>query len=371
MADSATTYNVNNSKILSQSTCWNRVYCVKAYQHKLGTIFSSSESSNAQQWSSTAQGDTVLQVSNYNEHSGELISGDNIRVSFDVQRYAIGQPNTATIKIYNLTANAETQLITEGYRIVISAGYQQNYGEIFDGFVVMCSRTKENATDYTLTMQAMDGYDFLHYSFCNYSLQKGITARELLTSIATKSSVPITIGFPTASDSSILDSKIYSRGFSVYGLAYKTIDDFAKGNNATWYVDMGKLYFIGYSETTSNLPLGKQAVELSPSTGLIGNPQQIEYGVSAKSFMNSKIAPYCMVHVNPEYITRSLLEVGSNGNISNYAVYQLDPEGLYRVISCEFVGDTRGNDWYTQFNAYTQAGKDLAALSGVSNGTLN
>ncbi len=371
MADSTTTYNVNNSTVLSQSPCWNRVYCVKVYQHQMGTIISSSSSGSSNQWTEALQGDTVLQISNYNETTGELIPGDNIRCSFDVQRYAIGQPNIATIKLYNLTADAETQLIVEGYRVVVSAGYQQNPGEIFDGFVVMASRTKENGTDYTLTLQCMDGYHFLTSAYCSYTVNRGATARELLTGIASKASVPITIGHPTDSDSSVLDGTIYSRGFSVYGLAHKMIEDLAKTHNATWYVDNGKLYLIGYNETTSNLPIGEQAVELSPSTGLLGNPLQIEYGVSAKSFINPKIAPYCFVHINPEYITAALPQIGSNGEVSNSEVYTLDTKGLYRVVSCEFVGDTRSNDWYVQFSAYTQSGRTPQQLAGVSNGTMN
>ena len=33
-------------------------------------------------------------------------------------------------------------------------------------------------------------------------------------------------------------------------------------------------------------------------------------------------------------------------NANLYGKPKLDNDGLYRIIKCEFTGDTRGNDWY-------------------------
>ena len=37
-------------------------------------------------------------------------------------------------------------------------------------------------------------------------------------------------------------------------------------------------------------------------------------------------------------------ELKMNANL--YGKPKLDNDGLYRIIKCEFTGDTRGNDWY-------------------------
>lgn len=332
--------------IVSSSKCWMRKYDIKVYEHNQGTVsFKNTDGTtdNSEKFTQPQDGDVVLDVS-------------KLRCTFDVKRYAQYNPNTAIITIYNLTADAETKIISEGYRVVITAGYESGvYGDIFDGYIIATSRTKQNGTDYILTIQAMDGYFFLQFGMCNFSVQRGADARTVVKNIANQASVPVDIAYPKDGDTSVLDTQKFSRGQSVHGLASKSLDDIAKALNATWFVDMGKLYFMKYGESTDDMPLGKQAVVLSPSTGLIGNPTQIEYGISAKCFLNAMISPFCFVQLNPEYVTRQLLNVSSSG-VSNPQLYPLDPQGIYRVISCEFVGDTRGNDWYTQVSAVTQSG---------------
>lgn len=373
MADSTATYTPNATDITSKSTCWGRVWNVKVYEHTDGTIsYPDSDSQTektAQDFYNQQDSDVVLNIANYDESTNDLLQGDSLRCSFDIKRYAMGQPNTATIKLYNLTADAEKKMIVEGYRVVVHAGYQQHAGLIFDGFVIYATRTKENGTDYTITLLAIDGYQFLMNGYCNFSIQRGITARDVVKNIANQASAPIEIGYPKDSDTSVLDGQKYTRGQSVHGLARGTLDDIAKALNATWYVDCGKLYLIHFGESTSDLPLGQQAIDLSPDTGLIGNPTQIEYGINAKSLLNPEIVPFCFVYLDPQYITLTLPDIGSNGQISNTQLYQLDSKGLYRVVSCEFVGDTRGNDWYTEINAVIQSGTSPQMLTAT--GTMN
>lgn len=373
MANSAATYIPNTTDITSKSTCWGRVWNVKVYEHTDGTISYPNADAQSEKTASDFYGqkssDIVMNIGNYDEQSGTALSGDSLHCVFGVKRYAMGQPNTATIKVYNLTADAETKMIVEGYRVTVYAGYQQKSGLIFDGFVVYATRTKENGTDYTITLLAIDGYQFLISGYCNFSIQRGITARQVVKSIANRAAAPIEIGYPKDSDTSVLDNQKYTRGQSIHGLARGSLDDIAKALNATWYVDCGKLYFIHFGESSSDLPLGKQAVVLSPETGMIGNPTQIEYGINAKCLLNPEIVPFCFVYLNPQYITLTLPDIGSNGQISNTQLYQLDSKGLYRVVSCEFVGDTRGNDWYTEINAVIQNGTRPQMLTAT--GTMN
>ncbi len=371
-SDKQPTYEITNN-VTSQLPCWTRLWSLKVYEHNNDAInfpdaSSSQSSSDETKFTEVQAGDTVLNLSNY-DASGNLISGDSLRVYFEVKRYAIGQPNIATIKIYNLTAEMEKKLIMEGYRVILNAGYLGKVGDIFDGFVIMCSRTRENGTDYTMTIEAMDGYYFLKYGYCNFSVQKGATARDVVKNIANQAGSPIELGFPKDGQASELDKQKYTRGQSVHGLAGNTLDDIAKAQNATWFVDNGKLYILKYGESVSDMPMGKQAVVLSPDTGLIGNPTQIEYGINAKTLLNPTIVPFCFVYLDPEYVTQTLPDIGSNGEVSNAQVYQLDPHGLYRVTSCKFTGDTRSNDWFAEINAIIQSGSTPQMLTAT--GTAN
>jgi hypothetical protein len=46
--------------------------------------------------------------------------------------------------------------------------------------------------------------------------------------------------------------------------------------------------------------------------------------------------------------------------------WALDPEGLYRVISINHNGDTRGNAWYSDITAVAQAGNIPEYMLGVT-----
>jgi hypothetical protein len=59
--------------------------------------------------------------------------------------------------------------------------------------------------------------------------------------------------------------------------------------------------------------------------------------------------------------TNSLVHI-DNKKIEGYryqqgeAIRELDNQGIYRVIKLTHYGDSRGNDWYTECEAITQAG---------------
>jgi len=53
----------------------------------------------------------------------------------------------------------------------------------------------------------------------------------------------------------------------------------------------------------------------------------------------------------------------TNSNDSQTLFRSLDKDGIYRVIKINYVGDTRGNDWYLNFETIDQLGGAIAAVS--------
>lgn len=331
---------------ISASSNWMRRYRIKVYQHSAPVA--STDSAYAQE----SPTDTVLDVS-------------NLRVVFQVNRNALYYPNQAQVTIYNLNASTENAIIQEGYRLVIEAGYPNNYGQIFDGNVLMCNRYKQNGTDYILNMLAVDGNQFINEGYVSFTYAKGQTARTVVENIANKASNPIELGYA----SPVLDNYSFSKGMAVSGSIKQSLSDMAKSINGTWFVDNGKLYMIAYSDSADNLPMGKQAVELSEKTGLIGNPQQVQFGINARSLLNPKIMPYGLVHIKNELITEQMVTLGSFSE-GITTPYTLDPEGIFRVCSVSFTGDTRGNDWYSDIVGVNQQG-DVMTMLQNSNYTGN
>ena len=102
-----------------------------------------------------------------------------------------------------------------------------------------------------------------------------------------------------------------------------------------------------------------EIIELSPESGLIGVPAQNDFGVTIRCLLNPKIKINSMVHVDNSLIRNQQFEQGQ-------VVYSLDNDGIYRVVQVTHIGDTRGNDWYTEVETVTQAGKIPAMLTSSS-----
>ena len=332
--------------VLSSTKNWMRDYRVKVYAHTTTVSASKDSSIYNQAFAKENTSDLVFDVS-------------NLHVVFDIKRFAQYYPNSALITIYNLNASMENTFIQEGYRVVVEAGYQGNvnYGQIFDGTVIQCNRQKQEGTDYILNILALDGNQFINEGYCSFTYAKGQTARAVVQNICNKASNPIQLGYASPA----LDKIKLSKGIAVSGQPKKTLADIAKTINGTWYVDSGKLYMVAYSDTAEKLPGGlNQAIYLSPSTGLIGNPKQVEFGVEARCLINPKLMPYGLVNIPSQYITEQLVSIGSFSQ-GMTTPYKLDEKDMYRICSVEFKGDTRGNDWYADLVAVGQQG-DMASM---------
>lgn len=357
--DEITKYQ-DTGKVLSTSANWLRQYKILIYEHSTKAVqYNASDNS---EWDQEKSGDQVLEIAS--SDPGILYGG--LRCTFKIQRYAMYYPNTALITIYNCTAETESKIILDGYRVVVEAGYNNtsgnNYGQIFDGIILDCNRWKQNGTDYILQILALDGEQFINEGYCSFNFAKGQTLRDVTEGIRTRAAAPAGYGYY----SPVLDTIPLQKGMAVHGLGKNTLSDIAKSINGTWFVDNGKLYVVAYADKASTLPMGLEAIECSEKTGLIGNPQQQQQCISLQMLLNPQVAPYSLIHIKNELITEGLVNIQSfsEGITTKWA---LDPEGVYRVISVTFQGDTRGNDWFANITAVTQAGNIPEMLTDTMN----
>ena len=356
MAD--TIYSVDGG-IVSTSANWMRQYRVRVYTHTADSpvITASTQEDYNKQFSQTQTGDEILDVS-------------TLRCKFEIKRHALYYPNQAIITIYNLSASTETSIIEEGYRVIVEAGYNNtkssNYGQIFDGTVIMCNRWKQSGTDYILQILALDSSQFINEGYCSFTIAKGQTARAVVENIVKKSGGAINDYYISPE----FDEQKLTKGYIAQGSLKNTLSEIAKTYNGTWFVDNGKLYMLAYADSSNDLPLGNQAVELSIKNGLIGNPKQVNQGIEARCLLNPQIVPYSLIHISNELITEQLVDIGTYSE-GITTPWLLDPHAIYRVISVTYTGDTRGNEWYTDITAVTQAGAVPEMLQQNVSYTLN
>ncbi|MGG7200178.1 phage protein [Clostridium butyricum] len=75
--------------------------------------------------------------------------------------------------------------------------------------------------------------------------------------------------------------------------------------------------------------------------------------------------PKCLIDADGGNIPtcNSTTDTGSDEYDSQGLFRALDKDGIYRVISMHYVGDTRGNDWYINFETIDQLGGAIASVS--------
>lgn len=273
--------------------------------------------------------------------SGVALDVSQLRCTFRIQKTVLQPPNIAEIIIYNLAPDTENAIIKEGSRIIIEAGYEgTQYGLIFDGNIIQTVRDKEDGVTFKLSLMSLDGDRFLNAGFVNFSVVKGQTSRTVIENVVSKATIPSDLG----SISDGISKTELTRGKAVFGLAKDYLRQLAQTHNASFYVEDGKVNII----KATDLPEG-EVIDLSPSSGLVGNPAQNDQGVSFRCLLNPRIKINQMVHIDNGLIRTQAYQLGQ-------VPRSLDGEGLYRVIGITYLGDTRGDNWYTDCITVSQAG---------------
>lgn len=274
----------------------------------------------------------------------------DMRCTFNCVKTALMEPNYSEVILYNLSAKTENAIIKEGSRIIIEAGYEgDQYGLIFDGNVLQPIREKEDGNTYKLTLISIDGDAFYNGAFLVSSLVKGQNARSIVKTCTSKSSVSAQSGFISES---LSNSKL-TRGKVLFGQPKDYLRQVAKSEGATFYTDDGKVNIIKASDFKKN-----EIIELNPTSGLIGVPEQLNYGVKGKCLLNPRIKLNSLIHIDNSLVRAQ--------KASQTAQYTLDNDGIYRVIKISYIGDTRGENWYTEFETVSQAGTVPSMLTSSS-----
>jgi hypothetical protein len=284
------------------------------------------------------------------DDNGSGIDITNLHITFNVVKTYLMDMQYSIINIYNVNRDTESFVIRQGSIVTIEAGYEgANFSEIFTGDIIQSFGFNENGVDFVLRIIAVDSDRFLNEGFINFSMEKGITQRQALENIAAKAAVPSQIN--NISDG--LSKSTLPRGKVFFGMAKDYMQQIAKSSNATLYMDNGQVNIIKATD-----PPDDRIFKLTPKSGLIGVPQQTEMGIKGKALLIPQIRVNRSIQIDNEYIQERQLAVGTLQTM-------LDSQGVYRIAKTTYIGDTRGNDWYVEFEAMTQAGYVPAMLQNA------
>ncbi|MES2498923.1 MAG: hypothetical protein V4570_00190 [Pseudomonadota bacterium] len=276
-----------------------------------------------------------------NEASRGAIDLSELCFRFSVKRGDIQTPNTADIRVYNVSEQTAQAVEREFERVVLQAGYEGGFGIIFDGQIKQVRRGRESQTDTFIDITCADGDSAYNFSVSAFSLAAGSTPKDAVSEILkdmaergiSKGFIPDLPGNPLP------------RGKIFYGMSKDKMREIAKNTNTSWSIQDGKLQMV---PLTTYMP-GEIPV-LTGATGVIGLPEQTQNGIRLKVLLNPAIKIGQAVKLDNASIQKfkySLSITQEASNLLNEQSNKINNDGLYYVMIADHTGDTRGNEFYT------------------------
>lgn len=283
------------------------------------------------------------------DDAGNGIELNELSIRFVVHHGTYTFPHTADIEIINLSRETQDRFKQEFTKIRLLAGYEGNFGVIFQGAIKQVTVGHRSATEGFLNIFAADGDRLHNFGYVNRTLQAGYTQEQVWSTI-TDAAAPYN---KTAPLTTAPKQSSGPRGKVMYGPVHDYIQDFSETNQQLVTVDNGIL---------TALPLlafkPGDTVIINANTGMIGSPEQTEAGITVTCLLNPAIMWATRIQLNNDDITQKLVSNAeaisragtgvrtSSGDIPIYA--PLGTDGMYKALSVDHIGETRGNAWYTQ-----------------------
>lgn len=265
--------------------------------------------------------------------SGDGLELGELRIVFATKKGDTETPNSAEITIYNLSEETAGKMRKEFTRVILQAGYQNNFGIIFEGTIRQARCGRENGTDTWLEITAADSDKAYNFAVLNTTLAAGSTPADRVKAcgdaFAAKGA-----GQGHTPD---LPGNALPRGKVMYGMARKYMREEAQNTDCSWSFQDGKMVML---ENRGYLP--GEAVVLTHETGLVGTPEQTNEGVKLRCLLNPRLRVGGRVKLDNASIQEAKTDLKGNAQRPP----KKDADGFYRILKIEFSGDTRGNDWY-------------------------
>lgn len=279
--------------------------------------------------------------------NGNGIDVSDFKCRFEVRRGDYQNPNTCDLRVWNLSDNTANLIQNEFSQIIVQAGYEGSYGQIFQGVIKQVRKGRIDGKDSYVDITAADGDEAYTFATMSLSMAAGTyptDSVQALVSAMVRGSLTQQLQPPAIVPN--LKNTARVRGRVYYGMARDELRDFAAAYGLSWSIQDGRITFIplkGY------LP-GPVPV-LSPDTGLIGVPEQTQNGIEMTTLLNPNLRIGQLVKLSSA--TVNLLRYGldnqSQGRTNTTLQLQLktNVDGQYYVMLANHVGDTRGEEWHT------------------------
>jgi hypothetical protein len=283
-----------------------------------------------------------------------------LRITFDILQSTVGSPFWfADISIYNLNDPTIQNYLFNAVWATLEAGYQNGPSVssiIWDGPVMRASFDRENVVDYRINLQCVATIPKYEEGIVADQYGPGVSQAEAVAQMVASIDAPA-VAFSTKA-AKTLGAMRYPRGKTVFGRVSKYIFQMADSHFFASWQDGHRSYISELMSAGATpqivygppLPPGYQPgpVDQGITRSIIGTPRQDQFGVEFRVLLDPRLKvglPPLLVKLDNVVISQMKAAIGQIQN-------PVDSSALCVVGAVRHVGDSRGNDWYTEVSGY-------------------
>jgi hypothetical protein len=255
-------------------------------------------------------------------------SGRELHISFTVEKSSDRQPNSSSVKVYNLGSERRGSL-SENSDIELRAGYQDEFGTIFYGQSERIF-TEVQDVDVITSIESKDRGDSYRGATVSHSFAQQTPVITVLRYALEQMAIGEGNLSQVESQIQLSDgSTSYQSGIALTGRARDVVNRIITTAGFRWSIQDGVLQVRSGSQPTNT-----RAIRLAPGRGLIGSPTR-ETG-------NQRNRPpkiLCRAHLMPSIYPGRVVVLES-----------AEIEGNFSVDRVKYTGSTFGGEWYADLS---------------------
>lgn len=191
---------------------------------------------------------------------GLTFTNDRLRIDFTIPFDDDHTPNSATVRIYNLSPSS-VAAIKKGGTCLVNAGYEGDVGQILKGKITDVY-TDAAGTDRATHITVQDEQGTENKKTVEKSYKKGVSSQTIIQDVASAIGLKLKVV-------KLPNNKVHAKGYNASGKGVDIIKRLAEDCGASFYPILGEWYVRDILEG-DNINFA-----LSPSTGLLGIPQRM------------------------------------------------------------------------------------------------
>lgn len=264
--------------------------------------------------------------------------GDGLRITFQVTHFAGGAFSVAEITIYNVTAYATRQMLGDGIAkkyeyISLDAGYEGLFGNIFVGEITNAQRVLEDGgSTRGVRFFCKSAAKARDEQIINLTLAPETDPVEIIMQCAEPFGVEIQM------HGDFTGLKRRAGGTTLLGSPTACMNELAETYGFDWMVENDVVKIIKNDFAMPGIFM------ISAGTGMIGSPVVTDTEVGIRYILNPKL------RLGDTIQLESMAPQFEFSGAFFYEIPRTIGEGLYKINSLVFSGDSHGDPWLAQIS---------------------